>query len=543
MSIKRYTAIKDNTITNALKSNLVGRGTGSNMGASDVLETFSIYGQTFSGSLPATASTELSRILVKFQVTGSNSIKSDRSAGTIPKSGSVSFYLRLFNTKHAFTVPRDFTLAVHPVSRSWAEGAGLDMEEYSDLGNCNWVRANDNDAWTNYGGDFHTGTYAAGTNLPFYSTHFERGTEDLEVDITSLVEEWIDVTAPELTAPRTTRQNYGVGIFLTSTQEAHFSGTAGADGYGSDSQNTNELHNTDGATKSYYTKKFFARGSQFFYKRPIIEARWDSSKKDNAGSFYLSSSLVAGADNLNTLYFYNFVRGQLKDIPHDSLGTGRRILLSAFPVTGGVTAPADTITLPLGGGVVANDDINVTGGYVSTGIYSASFAFTSSVSNFYPVWHTGSSGVANKNTVFFTGSAVKVLKFGDNNNYNPNPKYFTKITNLRSEYRNDETARFRLFTRRKDWSPTIYTKATADIKSETIEDSYYKAFRVVDDFEVVPYGTGSLNYTRLSYDVSGSYFDLDMSLFETGYAYGIKFLYYVNGIYTEQPEVFKFRIE
>ena len=28
-----------------------------------------------------------------------------------------------------------------------------------------------------------------------------------------------------------------------------------------------------------YTKKFFARGSQYYFKRPILEARWDSSKQ------------------------------------------------------------------------------------------------------------------------------------------------------------------------------------------------------------------------------------------------------------------------
>ena len=43
--IKRFYATKDNTITNAFEENLTIRGTGSNMGASDVLEVFSIYGQ------------------------------------------------------------------------------------------------------------------------------------------------------------------------------------------------------------------------------------------------------------------------------------------------------------------------------------------------------------------------------------------------------------------------------------------------------------------------------------------------------------------
>ena len=45
MAIKRYVANADNTITNALDASLLtaNRGTGSNMGRSDVLETFSIY--------------------------------------------------------------------------------------------------------------------------------------------------------------------------------------------------------------------------------------------------------------------------------------------------------------------------------------------------------------------------------------------------------------------------------------------------------------------------------------------------------------------
>ena len=46
MGIKRYFASKDNTITNAFAENLTTRGTGSNMGAADILETFVIHGQT-----------------------------------------------------------------------------------------------------------------------------------------------------------------------------------------------------------------------------------------------------------------------------------------------------------------------------------------------------------------------------------------------------------------------------------------------------------------------------------------------------------------
>ena len=124
MTIKRYFATADNTITNAFKENLVTRGTGSNMGQSDILEVFSIYGQA------TTSSAEASRILIQFDTTAVNA---DRSAGLIPASGSVSFYLNMFNVAHAETLPVDFTLTVSAVSQSWEEGYGLDMETYSDL--------------------------------------------------------------------------------------------------------------------------------------------------------------------------------------------------------------------------------------------------------------------------------------------------------------------------------------------------------------------------------------------------------------------------
>ena len=45
---------------NAFQENLTIRGTGSNMGQADILETFSIYAQESS------TSTELARIILKF---------------------------------------------------------------------------------------------------------------------------------------------------------------------------------------------------------------------------------------------------------------------------------------------------------------------------------------------------------------------------------------------------------------------------------------------------------------------------------------------
>jgi hypothetical protein len=140
--IRRYYATKDNTITNAFENNLTTRGTGSNMGASDILETFSIYGQASSSS---GLSSELARTLVEFNIT---EISSSRETGTIPASGSVSFYLKMYNVSHSQTSPSDFTLSVQGVSGSWQEGYGMDMEFYEDL-----TKDGIGSNWINRGGD------------------------------------------------------------------------------------------------------------------------------------------------------------------------------------------------------------------------------------------------------------------------------------------------------------------------------------------------------------------------------------------------------
>ena len=104
--IKNYSASADTTITNSFKPDLLNRGTGSNMGAADVLEVFSIFGQG-SGS-----SDELSRVLIQFPI---DTITSDRTAGDIPASGSVDFFLKLYNAPHTDTLPKNCTLEVKPL--------------------------------------------------------------------------------------------------------------------------------------------------------------------------------------------------------------------------------------------------------------------------------------------------------------------------------------------------------------------------------------------------------------------------------------------
>lgn len=474
MAIKRYFANADTTITNAFKANLTTRGVSGNMGQSDILEVFSIYGQV------NPSSSELSRILVQFPI---SDVVADRNNNLIPASGSVSWFLKLYNAKHGQTLPKDYTMTISAVSSSWDEGYGLDMEEYSDIGYANWNTASSSSSgtssWSSAGGDYHAS--------PTASCFFNNGTEDLVVDVSDIVEEWINGT----------KSNYGFGVKLSSSHEQ--------------------------ATQSFYTKKFFARGTEFFFKKPTLEARWDSVRRDNRGYFFASSSLASATDNLNTIYLYNVVRGQLKDIP--SVGTGN-IYVQLYTDSSGST----TIT--------PTPDSPVTGGWVSTGIYSASFALDTTASEVFDRWFDSTL-----TTCFHTGS-IDVYDL-DSQDYNPTNRYVASCTNLKSIYYPEEQARFRFYVRKKDWSPTIYNVATSFVPSEIIESASYKIVRITDNLEVIPYGTGSLLHTGLSYDVSGSYFDLDMNILETNYAYQVKLCFYdgVTNSWKEQPETFKFRVE
>ena len=706
MGIKRYKAEKDTTIVNAYQPDFKTRATGANAGKADVVEVFSIYGRI------TTSSQELSRTLIQFPI---SDVSSDRTAGTIPASGSVSFYLRMFNAEHSKTVPQDYTLSVLAVSQSWQEGVGLDLERYKDVtrGNsgANWMsgsngansgatatltalsktagqastrrllvtdadgnsvnftidnsiststatniafgNANSNATqfatniaaavnaantagtlnvtatassatvtltmvntglggnnvadisgtaitdsvitaasqwsgatasyWSDIngtllaGGSYHTGGLVAGTvdtEIHTFTQTFSTGLEDLEINVTPLVEQWIAGTY----------SNYGVGIKLSASYEAYESGSAntitsrtpGLPALDASDDTQSVIYNPSGSTKSYYTKRFFASGSQYFFKRPVIEARWDSATKDDRGNFYYSSSLAPAADNLNTIYLYNYVGGQLTDIPQAHAGTFAKVIYASiysgsvggfyadqgggdgddvapsdYPVSGTTSANTGSVQILSVDGdsnVTSTNKLVVTGGIVSTGIYSASFAFTGSelLKTIYDVWFTGSHETTSANdatTQYFTGTIKPITQKAVQTV--SKPVYYMNITNLRGKYRKNETARFNLYVRDKNWYPTNYVVANSTPDSTTIVSASYRVFRITDAYGAIPYGTGSDLHTQMSYDVSGSYFDFDMNLLEPGHAYAFKFSFYDSALstWTEQPGVFKFRVE
>ena len=145
MPIKRYYATADTTITNAYRENLSTRGDDSNMGQADTLEVFKLFDQVetkrtaSNGASTIVPERESARILIKFDPT---EIVEDRQAivngdGTTTPAAVPStarYFLRMFNAVHGSTLPNNYNLNIHSLTRTFDEGYGIDADEYKDTG-------------------------------------------------------------------------------------------------------------------------------------------------------------------------------------------------------------------------------------------------------------------------------------------------------------------------------------------------------------------------------------------------------------------------
>lgn len=481
MSIKKFYATKDTTITNAYKEDLKTRATDANMGLSDSLEAFFIYGQNPDPDATDAQKREESRILVY-----PNMQAIWDYYGTFPTD--VKFVLRLFNAPHPFTLPKNFTLNAYLIDLEWTEGHGLDMESYKDLDAANWVeRKPGGTNWAFPGGldEFPT---LIGSKL------FDTGEEDFELDITSWVQTNWDGAEP-------------ADSFLIVISPTESAGSI-----------------------NLYTKKFFSRSSEFFFKRPIIEARSANAIGDDRGKFYKASPALSAGDNEQKLYFYNSVNGVRKPL---NIPGGSSLIVRLYKDS--------TYATPFSPDLVVTAQTST-----DSGIYSATVTLPESTTEtkVYDRWSISADGNAETNKL--KEGSIKVLT-RDFDTDSGELDYVVDITNMKSSYSREETAKFRVYTRVKDWNPTIYTVASKELENNIVEKIYYKIVRAVDDETVIDYGIGTTllnnDHTLASYDALGSYFDFDMSLLESGYMYEIKLMFSVNGELLEQPETFKFRVD
>jgi len=608
MSIYRLAAEADTTITNAYKEGLTERGVKANMGVADILEVFVLHGQVTS---TGNDSKEIARILIRFDMETLRASLVAGDLPTPDASNKPKYILRLFNAVHAETLPRNFNLSVHTLSSTWTEGSGLDMGEYTDEGAASWKYRNDTAGGTGTGkitvqtvpnaaeeisikiGDTSITATAPGSPTKTNVGEAIKDAIEAATDKVSATNSSGVVTLTAASAGAVGNYPYSISADSGTFQTASYYMTSGLDytewgtamgintgDYGgsavvsqdfttgeedillditshmesviwssgslrslSDMQASHKGFiikiTNENVGKSFYTKKFFARTSQYFFKRPCIEARWDASEQDQRSNFHAESKMFTNAQNTNNLFLYNSVGGSRSNYTFPS---GEELYVRFY------TDPDYT---QLASVKDPNDSFNSATALAatnpSTGVYKVSCVVDTTGSIVYDKWYSAATGGADESTweVLHTGS-ISVNQRSLTTSEKKD-RYIFNITNLKNSYTRSESPRFRVYTRLKDWSPTIYTVARRSLQNKIVDNVYFKIFRVVDDEVLFDYGRGtattSNDHTKLSYDGEGSYFDFDMSLLEAGYMYGIRFLTSIDGVITEQEEVFKFRVD
>jgi hypothetical protein len=443
MGLVRFFPTKDTFICNRALKGPYNRVTGSNLGGNPTLQVSKV-----TSSYP-TAPAELARSLLQFDYRQmSGMVYDDRS---IPQSG-VSWVLKMFNYVVGDTTPKSYDLNVCAVSSTWDEGDGQDDKTYQDYGFANWMGGVSTINWLSGGGDYLSAF--SGTQ------HFDIGDEDLEVDVTSIVQGWLTGTIPP----------QGLMVKL------------------SDACENNLL--------DYWRKVFYSRDTHIVEKIPFLEARWDDVRKDNRGNFAFNQP--------NALYLYNFVRGTLRDVsgaPTVRLQDNWLATSASFQQTYNTTRQ-------------------------ETGVYSAAITITSSnpsafSASWVDIWQDGNGMCLLSGNLFpliITGSQV-----------DPYNNFVVDAVGLKRVYRVEESARIVVNVRRNYYNDhlAIHT-ASLDSTREYMEDMYYSVVNNENGEVVIPFGTGSVPYTKLSYNRDGNYFQLAMSSFVPGFTYRLLFMIQYN---------------
>ena len=187
-------------------------------------------------------------------------------------------------------------------------------------------------------------------------------------------------------------------------------------------------------------------GSHNFIMRAInYHEKFSATKAANTGTACVITvtQFTSGADGNTTITITELGATGLSkaDFTGGTTGEPHRTKLNVRIYTS--LTGSDAKTLPIGGGVTVADQFVITASYISSGTYSASFAYTGALTTIYDVWSTGSntsyrgSGASYKE--FHTGSGISVKSF-NSYDYNPNDTYVTSIPNLKSIYSTAETA-------------------------------------------------------------------------------------------------------
>jgi hypothetical protein len=488
------TASKDTYITNKIINNKF-RATDANVGKASTLDLFKLYGESTSGS--AGADIEISRAFVKFNL---NPLRQITGSFLDINSKNFKVLLRLSDVYGGQTTPSNFKLIVFPLSRSFDEGIGRDIVNFSDLDSCNFITASVSSGtpslWFVSGANkqgflgssdidiISSGTLSGSSDTQnmnlWVAQTFKSGDENLLVDVTTIVSATLASLIPD----------YGFRISYSGSFE------------------TNQ--------KTYFVKRFASRESSDYVKKPSLIIKYDDSLQDNHRSFFFDLS--------GSLFLNNSARGIRRNLISGAAGTeltGESCL--HLRLVSGSTSEGTLFKKTITGSQ------HKIGKNFITGVYSASFAVSefenstlfsevrkATSASFKTIWSPTDESFA-----FLTSSLV--INRTTRTSFDNDPKrLLVRVTNMKPVYRTSDRVRFRVFVEDIDRS-VIFKKLPMETISIIFTKMYYRIRDSISKEVIIPFEK-SLNSTLCSTDSDGMYFDFYMDSLAPGRLYTIEFL-------------------
>lgn len=441
--------------------------TDANTGIAGSLNLYKLYGASMSGSTPIT---ELSRLLVHFDL---EPLRGMVYSGTVDTTHpSFECRLQLRDVYGGQPTPSGFNVAVYPLSATFNEGLGKDVVRYSDVDEASWLSGSRNTPWFTTGCasaghptvtcDYITGSMTLGSLKKRQA--FVKGTEDLDIDVTTIVSATLAGLIPD----------NGFRISLDTTEEND--------------------------TATYFVKRFASRQAYNETKHPQLVIKFDDSIIDDTQNLTVNVS--------GTMFLYNYVYGQLQNIMSGATnitGAGSATLKLVMEVSGGF----HTLTFPVSQHTIGQT--LVTGTYKSyvniatTDVIVAAELAASGSLEFVPVWssldltvgyHTGSTIVVRKQTASMLSLAAK-------------KQYVVSVTGIMDEHRTTETLALRVNI--FDKAAVSLTPVKRPIEAPCVVIRGHFAIRDVDANQYVVPVDLLKNTTRISSDAMGMFFSLDVS--------------------------------
>jgi len=487
---------KDTYITNKVisaKSRVSG-----NVGLAGTIDLFKIYDQAPDS---AGVTNEISRALVHFDL---QYLKDLYYSGSVDISDD-SFFCRI-SLKDVFggqPTPSDFTVSVFPLSASFEEGLGKDLVYYSDVDASNWLSSSRGTLWNSEGcssggGSTQTCDFITGS-LSISNTEvkqiFTKGTEDLLVDVTSIVSATLTGELPDR------------GFRIT------YSGSIETD------------------SNTYFVKRFASRHAYDETKHPRLVFGFDDSITDDTQNLTFDTDCK--------INLYNYIKGDLINLKSGSseLTGSNSLKLKLVTETGG-------FSLTFSGSQFALGINSISGTYTSTVHVSSSNATIatriqeSGSVKFTPVWMSNDATL-----VFISGSKVEMKKPIRSSSATKKKFYRVVVTGIEDNYSTDEDISARVFIF-DDSNPQVkLVKLPTELPGIVLERVYYSVRDALTGDIIIPFDEAR-NSTKVSSDADGMFFVINSSSLDAGRTYAIDIMVKINGVKSVyQDASTTFRIE